>query len=473
MTPMPHTSPAAHGSARALVVAGRGQHDELETLLRGMGYNTVFVGGAEEMATLRDHVSLCLIDLRENGEALRSARAFRAQYPQGVAIGVADPARPSAAADAIRAGVFDVLPRPPSVRDLEALLANAREQALLASAQLPSVSSDPMAYGVVGTSPAMRLVMDLVQRAAPGRCGMLICGERGSGREMIARAIHQHGTNRNAPFIKMDCSGPTPEDIELQLFGVLNKRAGGSGPPERRSLERIGRNSRLADASNGILFLENVAELPARVQARLVRVLRDREVFVDDGREAIALDIRPIAAVDGSVNAALDEGRLRADLYERLSLIRVEVPALRQRREDIPVLATHFLKDLCKASGKPVKTLTRPALTLLAALPWRGNALELRALLERLILLAPGGLIRLEDVLAHTQLEGSVSPNGLDATLRQARAKFERDYIAAVLQQHRGRIADAARVLGIQRTNLYRKMRRLNLMRTKPGSRDW
>jgi DNA-binding NtrC family response regulator len=301
---------------------------------------------------------------------------------------------------------------------------------------------------------------------------MLICGERGSGREMIARAIHQHGTNRNAPFVKMDCSGPTPEDIELQLFGVLNKRTVASGPPERRSLERIARNSRLADAAGGILFLENVAELPARAQARLVRVLRDREVFIDDGRDAVPMDIRPIAAVDGAINSALDEGRLRPDLHERLSLIRVDVPALRQRREDIPVLATHFLKELCKASGKPVKTLTRPALTLLAALPWRGNALELRTLLERLILLAPGGLIRLEDVLAHTQLEGSVSPNGLDATLRQARAKFERDYIAAVLQHHRGRIADAAKVLGIQRTNLYRKMRRLNLMRTKPGSRD-
>ena len=174
------------------------------------------------------------------------------------------------------------------------------------------------------------------------------------------------------------------------------------------------------------------------MQARLVRVLRDREVFVDDGREAVALDIRPIAAVDGAIDAALDEGRLRADLHERLSLIRIDVPALRQRREDIPVLATHFLKELCKASGKPVKTLTRPALTLLAALPWRGNAPELRGLLERLILLVPGGLIRLEDVLAHTQLEGSVSPTGLDATLRQARAKFERDYIAAVLQHHHG-----------------------------------
>jgi len=174
-----------------------------------------------------------------------------------------------------------------------------------------------------------------------------------------------------------------------------------------------------------------VTDLPARVQGRLVRVLRDREAFVDESRDPAPLDIRPIAAVDASIQSALEEGRLRSDLHERLSLIRVDVPALRQRREDIPVLATHFLKELCKASGKPVKTLTRPALTLLAALPWRGNALELRALLERLILLAPGGLIRLEDVLAHTQLEGSVSPTGLDATLRQARAKFERDYIAA------------------------------------------
>jgi DNA-binding NtrC family response regulator len=457
---------------KALLVAGRSDHAELETLLRGMGYQPMVISAADQMAALRDPVALCLIDLRQNGEALRSARAARAQYPQSVVIGVADPNRPASAADAIRAGVFDVLPRPPSPRDLEALVANAREQASLASTQLPLPSSELMAYGVIGTSPAMRLVMDLVQRAAPGRCGMLICGERGTGREMIARAIHSHGTNRNAPFVKVDCSGPTPEDIEMQLFGVLNKRAG-TEPSEGRSLERVARACRLVEAAGGILFLENVTELPARLQGRLVRVLRDREVFVDDGRDPVALDIRPIAAVDGTITSALDEGRLRPDLYERLSLIRVDVPALRQRREDIPVLATHFLKELCKGSGKPVKTLTRSALTLLAALPWRGNALELRALLERLILLAPGGLIRLEDVLSHTQLEGSVSPTGLDATLRQARAKFERDYIAAVLQQHRGRIADAAGVLGIQRTNLYRKMRRLNLMRPKPGGRDW
>ena len=136
--------------------------------------------------------------------------------------------------------MFDVLPRPPSARDLEALLANAREQAAARRSAQPRPTSDAPPYGIVGTSPAMRTVMDLVQRAAPGRCGMLICGERGTGREMIARAIHAHGANRNAPFVKVDCSGPTPEDIELQLFGVINKRSG-SGAPERRSLERLGK----------------------------------------------------------------------------------------------------------------------------------------------------------------------------------------------------------------------------------------
>jgi two-component system response regulator HydG len=454
----------------ALLVANRAEQADVAVLLRGLGFNAVHVDGLEAIKSLRDPVSLCLIDLRENGEAMRVARAIRTQQPQAVVIGIADPSRPTAAADAIRAGVFDVLPRPPSARDLEALIANAREQSALASSAVKSASVDVASYGIVGTSASMRTVMDLVQRAAPGRCGILICGERGSGREMVARAIHAHALDREAPFVKLDCVGPTPEEIERHLFGDVNKRGGGT--PERRSLERVSRNSLLFDANGGILFLENAAELPARVQARLVRVLRDREVFVESQRDSMALDIRPIAAVDGSIEAALDEGRLRTDLYERLSLIRIDVPALRQRREDIPVLATHFVKELCKANDRPIKTLTRSALTLLSALPWRGNAPELRGLLERLILLVPQGLIRLEDVLAHTHLEGSVSPTGVDATLRQARAKFERDYIAAVLQHQHGRIAEAARILGIQRTNLYRKMRRLNLMRTKSSARE-
>ena len=446
----------------ALVLAAPDALRDLEPLLLGMGYLPLPLDGAEAVAGVRDPVVLCILDLRQNGEALRMARAVRARHPRAVLIGVADPERPMTSADALRAGVFDVLPRPASARDLEALIANAQEQSALNS--VFAHATDAPRFGIAGSSPAMAMVLDIVQRAAAGRCGILICGERGSGREMVARAVHAHDADPHAPFVKIECSGPSPEDIELQLFGVLSRR---TTVAEGRALERIAERCSLGDARGGILFLENALELPARAQARLVRVLRDREVSVGGTTETQMLDFRPIASVDGSVESALEEGRIRPDLFERLSLVRIDVPALRQRREDIPVLATLFLKELCKANAVPLKTLTRPALTLLSALPWRGNAPELRSLLERLVLLVPQGLIRLEDVLAHTQLEGTLSPAGFDATLRHARARFERDYIAAVLQHQHGRIAEAAKVLGIQRTNLYRKMRRLNLMHGK------
>jgi DNA-binding NtrC family response regulator len=451
-------------AATALLATGRATQADMQALLNEVGYEAIPIDGRDSVGDFDEPIALCLVDLRENGEALRIARAVRTRHPQAIVIGLSDPSRPHASAEAIRAGVFDVLPRPPSARDLRALLANAEEQADLA-ASTPPLRAIESSYGVVGTSAAMRPVMELVQRAAAGQCGIMICGERGSGREMIARAIHAHSAHRDTPFVAVDCSAPDPEDVELQLFGMLVKRGGNA--PERRSLERVRRDSRLHEAAGGILFLENVAEMPARAQARLVRVLRDREVFSEEVRERIALSVRIIASADATINTALEEGRLRPDLYERLSLIRIDMPALRQRREDIPALATYFLKELCQTNGIPLKTLTRPALTLLSALPWRGNVPELKGLLERLILLVPQGLIRLEDVLAHTPLEGSPTPIRLDSTLRQARARFESEYIAAVLQHHRGRIADAARVLGVQRTNLYRKMRRLNLARPR------
>jgi DNA-binding NtrC family response regulator len=441
---------------------------ELVALLDGLGYQPLPITTPDAIGDLTEPIAFFLIDLRGNGDALRTVRLVRARQPKTVVIGLADPAKPTAAAEAIRAGVFDVLPRPPSARDLESLLANAREQQDLAAASVRPADMSPI--GIVGHSAAMRAVLELVQRAAAGRCGLLICGERGSGRETVARAIRALGPHRDAPFVVVDLNTDSG-DAELQLLGEpIRQSPAGS---DRRGLERLARESRLFDAAGGILFLENVTELPARAQTRLVRIMRDREVLLDETTEPVELDVRVIATADLSLEAALEEGRLRRDLYERLSLIRIDVPPLRQRREDIPALATHFLKEACRRNKTSIKTLTRAALTLLSALPWRGNAPELKALLERLVLLVPHGLIRLEDVLSHIQLDGSVGPTGFDATLRQARARFERDYIGAVLQHHHGRIADAARVLGIQRTNLYRKMRRLNVMRArKPGAAD-
>jgi len=449
----------------ALVATTSPEQGAMEEILRGMGYFPVRVDGAASLDAVRLPVSVCLVDLRQDIQAMRIARAVRSQFPLAIVIGLADPARPTAASEAVRAGVFDVLPRPASARDLEALLANAREQSALAIEHPGRSESD-----IIGVSPAMGIVVELAQRAAAGRCGILICGERGTGREMLARAVHAHG-NRRAPFVRLDCAASTPEEIEIRVFGSPTARTA-AGAPERHRIERIGSTCLLAEAHGGILFIKNITEMPARVQARLVRVLRDREVFLEDASESSPIQVRPIVAGDGTIGAAVEEGQLRADLYERISLIRIDVPPLRQRREDIPVLAAHLLKDLCRAHAVPMKTLTRSASTLLSALPWRGNIPELSGLVERLVLVVPQGLIRLEDVLSHTQLEGTASRSGADTTLREARIRFEREYISSVLQRHNGRIADAARTLGIQRTNLYRMMRRLNLALPRSVDRE-
>jgi len=247
------------------------------------------------------------------------------------------------------------------------------------------------------------------------------------------------------------------------LFGKVNGNGDGS-----RGLERISTDSRMFDARGGTLYLQNVAEAPTRVQARLARVLRDREAVLTESGETVNFDVRPMAGVDPGIDGAVQEGRVRDDLFRRLSVIRIDMPPLRHRREDIPALANYFLREICASLRVPPKTLSRSALSLLSAMPWRGNGVELRTLLEQVITGLQGGRgIGLEDVLLHIRLDGGsvVFSNG--GTLKQARSRFEREYIAATLEQHHGRISEAAKALGIQRTNLYRKMRSLRVARAR------
>jgi len=438
----------------------------------GLGLTLSWVSGLPQtLAELRDGaVAACLLDCTRGGEALRVARGLRTEHPRTILIGIIDGARPETTLEAFRAGVFDVLPAPIVSSDLRAVISNAQDLARLAEPRDPErVEVSP--YGVFGTSLAMRKIVELLPRVAPSRCPVLLYGERGTGREMLARAIHGHARRADAPFIVVDCASASPQELEHDLFGVVAQRRA-EGVDERRSAERITRQSKLFESSGGTLFLMNVAEIPMRVQGKLHRVLRDREAVLTADRQRVELDIRAISSVEPGFETVLEEGRLRRDLYDRLSLVRIEMPPLRQRREDVPFLANHFLKEVCRANAAPIKSLTRSALTLLSALPWRGNAPELRALLERLVLLTPHGSIRLEDVLAQVRLDGSEITAVGGTSLRDARLRFERDYIAAVVRQHHGRMGEAAASLGIQRTNLYRKLRQLNVLRNgKEGRR--
>jgi DNA-binding NtrC family response regulator len=265
-------------------------------------------------------------------------------------------------------------------------------------------------------------------------------------------------------FVCVNCAPDDPERLETDLFGEAARSP--HADPTSRGLEHISRHSRLYEARDGTLYLQKMAEAPARVQARLARILRDREAVLVETGGTIGLDIRPIAGVDSGFESAVQDGRIREDLDRRLASIRIDMPPLRNRREDIPALANLLLRDLCATVGISPRTLSRPALTLIAALPWRDNVSELQLLLESVATgLAGGRAIGLEEVLAHVRLGSESAVFGTRGTLRQARARFEREYIAAVLKQNRGRIGEAAKSLGIQRTNLYRKMRALRVRR--------
>ena len=402
-----------------------------------------------------------LLDLSRGAAALQAVRELRAHNTTTLLFAVADTRRPDLTTEAVLAGMADIFARPLGARRVASAI-----QRELGHDGRPGRPHEVTCDDLYSHSTTMREVVQLIGRAAAMRAGVLVRGEDGTGRQLVARSIHAAQAPPAGAFVAVDCAAFEADELDAELFGSAARQ---NGDANARGLERVSRAGRLYEALGGTLYLQNVAEAPTRVQARLARVLRDREaVVVDNGGAAAAFDVRPMAGVEPGFDAALADGRVREDLFRRLSVIRVDMPPLRSRQEDIPALANHFVREICASLRLPPKTLSRPALSLLNALPWRGNAVELRGLLESVVTgLAVGKGIGLEDVLAHVRLDGGAAIYAAGGTLRQARARFEREYIAAVLEQHHGRISEAAKALGIQRTNLYRKMRSLRV----PGGR--
>ena len=396
-----------------------------------------------------------VVDLSRAG-TLQFVRDLRAQRPATVMFAIVDSGRPDLSTEAVLVGLNEVFVRPIGGRRI--INAINRE---LESAQPGTSDADAPSDELYCQSTAMRSVSTQLTRAAGVRDGVLVRGEDGSGLQVVARAIHaaSAGTGR---FVVVDCASSDPRQLGIELFGA-SPDAHNFGS---RDFERVSRNSRLHDALGGTLYLRNIVEAPNRVQARLARIFRDREAVLVESDTAIDIDVRIVAGVTPDVEAAVREGRLRDDIYRRLSGICIDVPALRNRRDDIPLLANFLLRQACSLARVPAKTLSRPALSLICALPWRGNGDELATLMRTIVDNGAAGGVGLDDVLRYVQLNtGALFSEG--GTLRQARAQFERRYIISLLEQHRGRMTDAAKSLGIQRTNLYRKMRTLKITRER------
>ena len=307
------------------------------------------------------------------------------------------------------------------------------------------------ALELAGRSAAICRVQEFVRRVAAVDGGVRLIGERGADVESVARELHARSRAAALPFVAVDCGAP---GVDRLLFG----EPAGLGPPD---LEAISATSRIAAARGGTLFLREVADLPAAVQVRLARVARDGEVRIDG--ESVPTAVRLIASASAGIDADVHEHRFRADLYRRVSTWRIDLPPLRHRTEDVPVLAVRVLEEMSEADGSAPRTFTQAALALLGALTWPGNLAELRDVLERVVAGTVERTFQVEHLLPALRLDRAVLPFEPAGSLREARLRFERDYIAAVLQHCGWRMADAAQALGIQRPNLYRKARQLGI----------
>ena len=316
--------------------------------------------------------------------------------------------------------------------------------------------SDRLPYELLGGSQLVRDCVAEVDRAAADERHALITAERGFDVVAVARTVHARSARRRGPFVVAGPEGVAGE-VERRLFGGSPRPAASPNRSDKKiGPELIGQASALAKAAGGVLFIPSVEDLPGGVQRRLARLLRDGEIRLSPNGAPAPLDVRLIAATENR----LDDG-LRDDLARRLPVV-IEVPALARRREDVPAIAQAML-----TASDGGRTFTPAAQTVLRALPWRRNISELAGLIARLTATSGMAPIRQEDVLAEVQLERA--PVRARGTLRDARRQFEREYIASVLRDHEWRMRDAARALGIERANLYRKARQLGISLRRDG----
>jgi two-component system nitrogen regulation response regulator NtrX len=314
---------------------------------------------------------------------------------------------------------------------------------------------------MVGRSDAMQRVYQLVDMVSPTRARVLISGERGTGKELVARAIHALSPRRDRPFLQINCAAVPAELIESEMFGHVKGAFTGAVADRRGTFEA---------ASGGTLFLDEIGDMSVVMQAKLLRVLQEGEVTPVGSSKSRAIDVRILAATSKNLLEEIEKGRFRDDLYDRLNVVNIAMPPLRVRREDVPLLAEHYLRLASVENGLKPKRLTPRATEFLVQLPWRGNVRELRNLMERLAVIVSRDAVTHRDVMDALQMTAPPSAdNGTPLPLRVARSRFERQYILERLSANRGNLGHTALDLGIERTNLYRKMKQLGItLRGRP-----
>lgn len=356
---------------------------------------------------------------------------------------------------ATKLGAFDFLEKPLTIEKVTVVISNALEQRKLRSELRELRGSADEKYRIIGDSVPMKALRQQLALMAATNGRVMVFGESGTGKELIARAIHAASERASEPFVEVNCAAIPEEMIESELFG--HRRGSFQGASE----DKIGKLQR---ADGGTLFLDEVGDMSLRTQAKVLRVLEDQRLEPVGASESVQVDARVVASTNKNLEEEIESGNFREDLFYRLNVIPFHVPPLRDRVEDIPLLANYFLTEFTTAYGRKPKHLSEEAVQMLCEYPWPGNVRELRNLMERIVIMNPQNRIEASHLpLDPTRRAVFYKPVEQFGSLQDVRQAAERDYIQKKLEESKGNVTRAAEMLGLERSHLYRKMKALGI----------
>jgi two-component system, NtrC family, nitrogen regulation response regulator NtrX len=446
----------------------------LEGALKDEGYRVRSApSGREGLDLLRkDPPDVVILDIWMPGmDGLEVLKQIKSEWPDQPVIMMSGHGTIDTAVRATKLGAFDFLEKPPSLEKLLVLLQNAASVRDLARENQALRKQITRSRQLIGKSAALAQIQALVRQVAPTTGSVLITGENGTGKELVAHSVHALSARYTKPFVEVNCAAIPEELIESELFG--HEKGAFTGATQLR-------RGKFDLAHEGTLFLDEIGDMSVKTQAKILRILQEQKFERVGGTQTISVDVRIVAATNKDLKAEIARGNFREDLFYRLNVIPFHIPPLRERVGDIPLLVEHFLKEFSVTHGKRLRKITSEGEALLKTYPWPGNVRELKNLIERLMILTPenedGDEITANHLLSHLQSDalsaqlsnraegGTLNPTSggaatLARNLRDARSEFEKDFILKTLKENDWNVSKAATVLGIERSHLHKKMK--------------
>ncbi len=435
----------------------QGIRQSLTSILEEEGYLVEAVSSGEDCLHVIENkaVDLVLLDVWLPGmEGLETLERLQQFGSAPVVVMISGHGNIETAVRATKLGAFDFVEKPLSLEKMILVVRNALQYLRLGEENRRLRAELEQHYQVIGNSIPMKALRQQIALTAPTNGRVLIYGESGTGKELVARALHAASLRRNRPFVEVNCAAIPEELIESELFGHV--KGSFTGATE----EKVGKFQK---ADEGTLFLDEIGDMSLKTQSKVLRVLEEQRFEPVGSNQAVAVDMRVIAATNKRLEEEIARGAFREDLFYRLNVIPFYVPALRERTEDVPILARYFLVEFSAAYGRKPKELSEAALDVLLHYPWPGNVRELKNLIERLVIICPQYRVEPHHLPPELFRGALRSPDQPYATLHEARVAYEREFILRKLEENQWHMTRTAAALGLERSHLYRKMKSLGI----------